>query len=243
MAPLAPARRRPRSPRPAPDAPAGPLPNPFPPSDPAWVPPPPHRRDAPVAHGVPCSLRDCLDRYGSPAGVEWVDGFTHDKPVVSNRHQSICAFLYDALRDRVRADGDAGQVRFNGQDLLVPRPDDGEIVRLRHPDVCAMLDRDDPRVVADGWLGCDVCVEVISPDDPRRDTVQKRAEYAAAGVAEYWLVDPRPSTRRLPAGRTVSILSLAGGEYTGEPVGDGGAAESLLLPGLRFDVTACLDAV
>ena len=215
---------------------------PFPPSDPAFVPPPRDRMDTTVDHGVPCTLREFLDVFHSPAGVEWVDGFTHYKPVVSNRHQDICSFLYRVLERHCEDAGLPAKVRFNGQDLLVPRPD-GTVTRLRRPDVCAMLDREDPRVVPDGWLGCDVCVEVISPDDPRRDTVQKRAEYAAAGVTEYWLVDPRPRTARRPAGRTVSVLTLTDGDYAGDPAGDGETAESRLLPGLSFDVTACLDAV
>jgi Uma2 family endonuclease len=32
-------------------------------------------------------------------------------------------------------------------------------------------------------------IEVVSPDDPDRDYVKKRQDYAAAGVPEYWIVD------------------------------------------------------
>ena len=55
-------------------------------------------------------------------------------------------------------------------------------------------------------------------------------------MREYWLVDPRDDVR------TVTVLSLSGGDYTGEPAGDGGTAESVLLPGLSFAVKDCLDA-
>ena len=34
-------------------------------------------------------------------------------------------------------------------------------------------------------------VEVVSEDDPGRDLVTKRLEYAQAGIPEYWIVDPR----------------------------------------------------
>jgi Uma2 family endonuclease len=36
----------------------------------------------------------------------------------------------------------------------------------------------------------DLVVEVVSPDDPDRDYVTKKKEYAEAGIPEYWIVDP-----------------------------------------------------
>jgi hypothetical protein len=37
----------------------------------------------------------------------------------------------------------------------------------------------------------DLVVEVVSDDSVERDYETKRAEYAAAGIPEYWIVDPR----------------------------------------------------
>lgn len=37
----------------------------------------------------------------------------------------------------------------------------------------------------------DLAIEVISPESVERDRVDKFAEYAAGGVAEYWLIDPQ----------------------------------------------------
>ena len=48
--------------------------------------------------------------------------------------------------------------------------------------------------------------EVVSPDDPPRDPVVKRADYAEAAIPEYWIVDPRVET--------VTVLKLAGRDYT-----------------------------
>jgi Uma2 family endonuclease len=50
-------------------------------------------------------------------------------------------------------------------------------------------------------------VEVVSPGKTNRDRdyVHKRAQYAAIGVPEYWLIDP--------ATQTVGVLSLAGETY------------------------------
>ena len=42
------------------------------------------------------------------------------------------------------------------------------------------------------YLGSpDLIVEIVSPDSRRRDRIDKLAEYEAAGVPEYWLIDPR----------------------------------------------------
>ena len=86
-----------------------------------------------------------------------------------------------------------------------------------------LLDRDDPRNQEHEWAGADLAVEIVSPSDPNRDLVEKRAEYAAAEIAEYWIVDPRPRRRSVPTGRSVTVLCLNDdGTYAGEPVGRGG---------------------
>ena len=50
----------------------------------------------------------------------------------------------------------------------------------------------------------DLLAEVLSKDRDR-DLIRKRAKYAAAGVPEYWIVDP--------ANEVVIVLELSGGEY------------------------------
>lgn len=47
-------------------------------------------------------------------------------------------------------------------------------------------------------------MEVVSggPQDRKRDLVIKRAEYAAAGIPEYWIVDPES--------RRITVLTLVG---------------------------------
>lgn len=50
-----------------------------------------------------------------------------------------------------------------------------------------------------------VAVEIVSADSLYRDYVQKRGMYEAAGVLEYWIVDPHK--------RKATILNLVRGRY------------------------------
>ena len=186
-------------------------------------------RDFDVPDGTPCTEHDYLHRYNGQAGIEYVDGRICYLPMPSRRHQRSAAFVYDLLKDELRDRGFDAEVNFAGLRVRTTG-------RFRDPDVTALLDRDDPRAHDTHFDYADLCAEVVSPDDPPRDTVEKRREYAAAGIPEYWIVDPREEVR------TVTVLTLVDGVYQGEPRGDGEVAESVLLPGLSFDVTACPDA-
>ena len=76
--------------------------------------------------------------------------------------------------------------------------------------------------------------EVVSPDDPPRDLVVKRADYAEAALPEYWIIGPRVET--------VTVLKLAGANYVEHGVfARGDTATSALLDGLGVDVTALFD--
>ena len=73
-------------------------------------------------------------------------------------------------------------------------------------------------------------------DDPDRDIIEKRAEYARAGISEYWIVDPERrlvAVNRLGAGRYVLH-----GEFT-----PGEKATSELLAGFMVDVTALFGVI
>jgi Uma2 family endonuclease len=81
----------------------------------------------------------------------------------------------------------------------------------------------------DFWDGADLVMEVVSGDDRRRDLETKRFEYARAGIAEYWVVDPQR--------KEITVLTLAGQRYevhgTFTP---GEKAESRLLAGFQVSV-------
>jgi Uma2 family endonuclease len=107
--------------------------------------------------------------------------------------------------------------------------------KQREPDILLVLDASDPRNQDAFWLGADVVVEVVSPDDPERDTKLKRADYAEAHIPEYWIVNPLEET--------VTALTLAGDVYTEHGVFHrGDQATSKLLEGFSVNVDDVLDA-
>ena len=106
--------------------------------------------------------------------------------------------------------------------------------KFREPDLLLLCDRSDPRCQDRFWLGADLVAEIVSPDDPPRDLVVKRADYAEAAIHEYWIVDPPVET--------VTVLKLAGPDYVEHGVfARGDTATSALPDGRGFDVTAFFD--
>lgn len=101
--------------------------------------------------------------------------------------------------------------------------------KYREPDILFMLHDNKERRRKTYWIGADLVMEVVSPDDPRRDLETKRREYAQAGISEYWIVDPRVNR--------VTVLTLNDMRYSihGE-FGAGQQADSVLLDGFTVDV-------
>ena len=75
----------------------------------------------------------------------------------------------------------------------------------------------------------DLVAEILSPSSRAHDEQVKARLYAAAGVREFWLVDPDT--------KSVAVYALRDGAYVPLPA-DAGTARSLVLPGLVVDVTA-----
>ena len=106
--------------------------------------------------------------------------------------------------------------------------------KFREPDLLLLRDQSDSRRRDRFWLGADLVAEIVSPDDPARDLVVKRADYAEASVPEYWIVDPDSET--------VTVLTLAGNAHVEHGVFvRGGRATSALLDGVAVDVTSLFD--
>ena len=103
--------------------------------------------------------------------------------------------------------------------------------KYREPDIVFMLDEHAERKGERYWRGADLVMEVVSPDDRRRDLVTKRREYAQAGIPEYWIIDP--------VERRITVLTLRGEQYAVHGLFDAGQqATSVLLDGFTVDVTS-----
>ena len=125
--------------------------------------------------------------------VELSDGRLEVLSMPTEQHQLIVAFLYDVLKAFVVGRG-LGIVLFAPLRIQL-----GE-GKFREPDLVFLFEKNSALRGARFWRGADLVIEVVSEDDPGRDLVEKRREYAQAGIPEYWIVDPRDST--------ISVLGL-----------------------------------
>jgi Uma2 family endonuclease len=125
--------------------------------------------------------------------VEFTDGELELLPMPTDKHQVIIAFLYRLLFPYMEQIG--GVILFAALRLQIREG------KFREPDLMLLLDANDSRRQNAYWLGADMVVEIVSPDDPQRDTVVKRADYAEGHIPEYWIINPTDDT--------VTVLSLA----------------------------------
>ncbi|MBI2901061.1 MAG: Uma2 family endonuclease [Planctomycetes bacterium] len=105
----------------------------------------------------------------------------------------------------------------------------------RHPDLSLYLTPPpDPIDPWDAWVP-DIAIEVVSAGQERRDYEEKRREYLAAGVREYWIVDP--------AARSVLVLDRRGDEWAERRLGAADRYRTGRLPGFELDVAALFAAL
>ena len=154
--------------------------------------------------------------------VELSGGRLEVLPMPSERHQRIVAYLLFRLYSFVLE-------RKLGMVLVAPLKVKLWDGKIREPDLVFMRAENADRRGEQVWQGADLVVEVVSPDDPTRDTVDKFQEYAQADIEEYWLVDPRDDS--------VTVYTLAAGETTYRQLGsDSGKACSSVLEGFCVDL-------
>ena len=157
--------------------------------------------------------------------IEFSHGQLEVLPMPTQSHQLLVIALFKLLDNFVRT-------RQLGTVLLAPMRVQLWQGKFREPDILFMRTEHDDRRSDSFWEGADLVMEVVSPDDPQRDTVTKRREYAQAGIPEYWIVDP--------ADASISVLTLRGtGIYPARRVrSQAKLATSVLLDGFTVDVGA-----
>mgnify|MGYP000001379519 CR=1 FL=1 len=159
--------------------------------------------------------------------IEYTDGHIEALPMPTDEHQRILLFLYRIFYAAVELAG--GKVLVAALRLRLPNG------HFREPDLLLLRVAEDPRRGNRYWFGADLVLEVVSPDKPERDLVEKRGDYAEAGIPEYWIVNPEAET--------ITVLRLEGASYAEHGAFARGAeATSALLPGFSVSVAATLDA-
>lgn len=182
-------------------------------------------------HWTPEEYFALEDHVGGAFRAELVDGCLEVLPMPKTIHQVIGLYLIRMLLAWVEQKA-PGFVSYSG---LRVRVANGASPRFREPDVLYVARKNETRVNEDFSDGADLVMEVVSddPKDKKRDYESKVEDYAAAGIAEYWIVDPQA--------RLVRVLTLDGGTYRIH--GDftpGQEASSVLLPGFTLKVDAIL---
>jgi Uma2 family endonuclease len=195
--------------------------------------------------GTPASQQDITGAVRSwpPPQGEWTyedwrqlpdDGYRYEvingtllmSPPPSTQHQRISVRIEDCLREFLRS-------HPVGEFLHAP-------VGVRLPNQPVPLQPDIIFIRAErlGIIGetyiegvPDLLVEILSPSNWLYDRREKMQAYQGAGVAEYWIVDPRAITVEVYV-LEQSTYVLAGQYRTGE------IASSRLLPGFVVPVDA-----
>ena len=170
------------------------------------------------------SYEEFLGQIDENPHVEWVGGETIPMSPVSNQHQNVAGFLIALLRVYAE-ERHLGEVRSEPYQMkpalsLPGRAPDIFFVATAHLDRLRSTYLEGP---------ADLVVEIISPESRSRDRGDKFFEYEAAGIPEYWLLDP--------IRQQAEFYQLdAGGIYRPATLDAQGRYNSVVLPDLWLQV-------
>ncbi|MEM6691053.1 MAG: Uma2 family endonuclease [Planctomycetota bacterium] len=169
-----------------------------------------------------------LNLSGGPL-VEFDNGRIEVQDMPTKAHQRMAQFIYRLLFSFL-AGKDLGEA------FIAPLPTRLWPGKFREPDVLFLRSG---RAEYQGQYpdGADLVVEIVSKgaENRRRDLEDKRADYAKAGISEYWILDPEEEA--------ATVLRLAGGVYHTHGVFKPGQnATSVELPGFEVSVSDWFDS-
>ncbi len=184
--------------------------------------------------GRPVSEAEYWSRYYEDPdfSYEWNSGVLEERPVSDYQNVVMYGWFVKLLEAYLEQRPVAKKVFTDfGFRLAVP----GSIL-IRKPDIGVVLDSNpDGLEKKDRTFSgiFDLCVELISdqtPKDIKRDTVDKKREYGAAGVREYYILD---------AGgiHTAFYRRDRAGKYRHIPPDKNGVIRSDVLPGFQFRIS------
>ncbi len=179
--------------------------------------------EGPRYHGLRMTAAEYMELEPDGYRYELIDGLVCISPSPTPRHQEIAtiiatligSYLLSHRLGRLFHETDLDLSEFVGRYLTY------------RPDIVFVQGSAD--VATPGRLTrADLVVEVLSPSTRQLDLVTKRADYARAGVREYWLVDPDAGT--------MTFLRLQGDRFEEVPP-QGDAFASSAVPGFTLNLT------
>ena len=127
------------------------------------------------------------DYYAIPDGhrAELIDGVIYDMAAPNNLHQQISMEIAAQLHMFIR--------KKNGKCKVAAAPTDVQLdcdeKTMVQPDLFVVCDRS--KILKTHRYGApDLVIEILSPSTRWLDMNLKHVKYAAAGVREYWFIDP-----------------------------------------------------
>ena len=108
-------------------------------------------------------------------------------------------------------------------------------INVFQPDIIIVLNERLAILTEEGAEGApELVVEILSPKTRRLDLVNKKQEYARAGVKELWIIDPDP--------RTIVVHKFGSdGVEAVRQIDEPGTLSTELLPGFNVAVTAIFE--
>lgn len=172
-----------------------------------------------LAEGV--SFDNFLKYFGEQH-TEWLMGKVILVVTNNTKHQRILVLL-TTLFNFFLTIRSLGQVLLAGVPMKV-----GDDRPAREPDLLIVLNEHVSRIKPTYLDGpADIAVEIVSSESVERDRGKKLLEYEAAGVREYWLLDPLR--------RDSAVYALAeDGHYRRVPLDAAGRLASVVLPGFAL---------
>ncbi len=127
------------------------------------------------------------DIYDLPDGTraELIDGQIYYMAPPSRKHQDIAGELFGIIREYIKSKDGSCRPYIAPFAVFLNRNDKNYV----EPDISVICD---PGKLHDkGCIGApDWIIEIISPGSRQMDYYTKLFKYRAAGVKEYWIVDP-----------------------------------------------------
>lgn len=175
---------------------------------------------------VKMSFWDYLKVYNSVEGVhaEWTPENVETYTMSNHwQHLRIMQFL-DRLLGFFLEQFALGETIMAGMPIYL-----GENQPAREPDLLVILTQHHDRIKQTYMDGIpDIAVEIVPRESFERDYATKFAEYEAAGIPEYWLIDPI---------RSEFVIYVLGGDnyYHRASQDEQGRLVSVILPGFALD--------